>query len=277
MSALEQPESGSKAASRPRPLWLRGLRWHQLAVLAAIAGVLVTAYATGWQRHLSFSTLVNHRDLIVAFVAEHRALGIIAFVALYAAVTAGAIPVGAVLAMIGGFLFGTTMGGLGAMVGSTIGATVLFAIARGALREPLMRNAGPRVTAFAAGFRADAFSYILFMRLMPTPSWLTSMASGALSVRLPIFMAATALGRTPGSFVFALFGAGLGGVISTQEAIYRACLASGADNCRIDIAPKTMLTPTLLAGLIALALLALVPVLAKRLLMRRAAPRPEGP
>ena len=37
---------------------------------------------------------------------------------------------------------------------------------------------------FAAGFRADAFSYILFLRLVPSPSWLTSMASGSLGVRL---------------------------------------------------------------------------------------------
>ena len=182
MSSLEQPDSLSKAASRSRPLWLRGLRWHQLAVLAAIAAVLVTAYATGWQRHLSFATLVNHRDIIVAFVAEHRVLAVLIFVALYAAVTASAIPVGAVLAMIGGFLFGLTVGGFGAMIGSTIGATVLFLVARGALREPLMRNAGPRIEAFAAGFRADAFSYILFLRLIPSPSWFTSMASGSLGV-----------------------------------------------------------------------------------------------
>src|SRR5205085_11687813 len=126
------------------------------------------------------------------------------------------------------------------------------------------------IGSLAAGFRADAFNYILFLRLIPSPSWLTSAAAGSLRVRLSVFVGATALGRVPGSFLFALFGSGLGGIIGAREASYRACLTAGGADCRIDIGPAAVLTPAFLAGLLGLALLALVPVLAKRLQMRRA-------
>ena len=272
MSTLENPTPVPKAAAPRR-------RLPRLIPLVAIAALIVAAYATGWHRQLSLETLVGNRAAIDAFVTTHHVAAVLVFVALYAAVTAGAIPAGAALAMIGGYLFGTVVGGLGAMIGSTLGATALFLIARGAIGEQLTGDARPRLAAFAAGFRADAFSYILFLRLMPTPSWLTSAASGSLGVRLPIFVAATALGRVPGSFVFALFGAGLGSLIGTQEAIYRTCVATSGADCRIEVGPANVLTPTFLAGLVGLALLALVPVLAKRLLMRRdtsVASRPES-
>src|SRR3954464_15633928 len=94
----------------------------RLAPLAAIARASGGLYAMGWHRSLSLETLVGNRAAIDAFVADHRLAAVLAFVALYAAVTAGAVPLGPALAIAGGFLFGTTLGGLGAMVGSTIGA-----------------------------------------------------------------------------------------------------------------------------------------------------------
>ena len=117
---------------------------------------------------------------------------------------------------------------------------------------------------------ADAFSYIVFLRLVPTPSWVTNLMAAVFEVRLRTFIAATVVGRTPGSFTFAFLGVGLGSVIDAQQAAYRACLAAGGDDCRIDFDPANVLTPTLLAALIALGLLALLPVVAKRLRWRRA-------
>jgi len=96
-------------------------------------------------------------------------------------------------------------------------------------------------------------------------------------VRFSTFVAATALGRTPGSFILALLGAGLDSMIASQEAAYRACLAADGLDCRIDFDPANVVTPTLIAALVGLGLLALVPVLARRLLWRRAAIGPERP
>ena len=269
MSA-DQEASPAPDHAGPRPLALR-----RLIPFAALVVLLLAAYATGWHRDLSLETLVRHSAAIEAFIAAHRAVAVLLFIAIYVAGAALAMPAGAVLAVIGGFLFGTLVGGLAAMIGSTAGATIVFAVARGAFGEQLMRRAGPPMARFAAGFRADAFCYVMFLRLVPVPSWLTNLTAALLGVRLKTFAAATALGRTPGSFAFALFGALLSSVIASEAAAYRACLAAGGLDCRVAFEAADVLTPTLLAALIALGLLALAPVALRRLFWRRAAVEPE--
>jgi uncharacterized membrane protein YdjX (TVP38/TMEM64 family) len=258
MSALE--------SSPPRSFALSLLR---IVAFAAIAALFTASYIFGWKQHVSVETLLTHRSTIDNFVSAHPLTALLAFVSLYAAMTAGAIPAGAVLAIIGGLIFGLSIGTLGATIGSTCGATLLFLLVRGLAMGRL--PTGPLTATLATGFRADAFYYILFLRLVPSPSWLTSAASGALGVPVAVFMTATALGRIPGSLVFANFGAGLAQILSSHEAVYKACIAVGGTDCRMHIGPATVLTPTVVASLIGLAVLALVPVLAKRFLRPRIA------
>ena len=256
--AVNQPAS---------PALIRLGRYVPVVLLVA---TIATVYALGWHRTFSLETLVGNRAAIDEFIHRHGAGAVLAYVGLYAMVTTGALPAGGVLAVVGGFLFGTAIGGLGAMIGSTLGASALYSLARSAFGARLVRSAGPRFSAFAAGFRDDAFCYILFLRFVPSPSWLTSVASGALGVRSATFVTATALGRLPGSFVFALFGSGFGGVIAAHETAYTACRAAGAEDCRVSFSPADVLTPAVVTGFIVLALLALGPVVARRFLRRRA-------
>ena len=145
----------------------------------------------------------------------------------------------------------------------------MFLIARSAIGEFLTRRAGPFAARLAEGFRADAFNYLLFLRLVPFPFWLVNLAPALFGVRLSTFVAATAIGILPATVTFAVFGAGLGTVMAAQEAQYSACLAAGRNDCSVDFDASNVLTPTLLAALVALGVLALVPVLARRLWGRR--------
>src|SRR5262245_61728684 len=129
--------------------------------LVLVLFAVTAAYAMGWHHVLSLETVVGNRAAIDAFMNNHRVAAVLAYVGLYAAATAGALPAGAVLAVAGGFLFGTLTGALGATMGSTLGASVLYVLARSAFGERIMRNAGSWLAVFAAGFRADAFYYIL--------------------------------------------------------------------------------------------------------------------
>jgi len=266
-------EPGHNAARR----WRWRVALGRLAPLGLLLGALVLAYAMGWHRSLSLETLVENNTAIDAFIAAHRIAAILTFVVVYAIGAMLAMPAGAVLAVIGGFLFGALTGGAASMIGSTLGATSVFLIARSAFGEKLLRRLGARAESFAAGFRADAFYYVMFLRLVPVPSWFTNLTAALFAVRLPIFVVATAIGRTPGSFLLALFGAGLDSMIASQEIAYRACLADGSLDCRIDFDPANVVTPTLIAALVGLGLLALVPVVARRLLWRRATIGPERP
>jgi uncharacterized membrane protein YdjX (TVP38/TMEM64 family) len=247
-------------------------RWpfRRVLPLAAVGALLIVVYVMGWHRELSLETLIRHRTAIDGFIAAHRLVAILAFIGFYIMVAALSIPAGAWLTITGGFLFGAIVGALAAMVGATIGATVLFLIAQSAAGEHLARCAGARVARFAAGFRADAFNYLLFLRLVPVPFWLVNLVPALLGVRLRTFIGATALGIIPATFIFAFFGAGLDSVIAAQETNYKTCLAAGGLDCRVNFEPASLLTPTLLAAMIGLGLLALVPVLAKRIWWRQA-------
>jgi uncharacterized membrane protein YdjX (TVP38/TMEM64 family) len=242
-----------------------GFSVRRLWPLGMIALLIAVVYAMGWHRHLSLETLIRHRALIDDFVLHHKVTALAAFIGLYIAIAALSIPVGTVMTTIGGFLFGTVIGGLSAVLAATVGATIIFLIARSALGEHLVRRFGPRLARFVEGFRCNAFSYMLFLRLVPFPFWLVNLAPALFGVPLTTFVTATAIGIVPATFAFALFGAGLDSAIAAQEAVRAACLAAGRSDCGVDLRPGIMLTPQLLTALVVLLCVGLIPIIAKRI------------
>ena len=248
------------------------LRLRRFAPLAVIGAVAVLVLAMGWHRELSMENLVRYRTTLDALVVAHGLASLVAFVACYTAVVALSIPGALFLTVSGGILFGTLVGGLASVVGATVGAALIFLIARTACGEHLARRAGPVAARLADGFREDAFSYLLFLRLVPAfPFFLVNLVPALAGVRFVPFVAATALGIVPATFAFASVGAGLDSIIAAQEAAYRACLATGAASCRLDFDLTTAVTPQLLAALVALGVVALIPVAVKKLRARRMA------
>ena len=241
-------------------------RLMPLIVVVLLAGA---AYLILGHGGISLEALVRHRMAIDAFVSEHRVLALLAYIALYIAAVALSLPGAVFLTVTGGFLFGLEVGASAAVIGATTGATLIFLVARTALGEPLLRRAGTRAAQLARGFRDDAFSYLLFLRLVPAfPFFLVNLVPAFAGVRLAPFVAATALGVIPGALVYALAGTGLDSVITAQQAANGDCLAAGRVDCHMVFDAKDVLTPQLIGALIALGLLALVPVVVKRLRAR---------
>ncbi len=248
------------SADRPCSL---SRRLAPLLALLALAGIAYYAFGRGG---LSLEELVRHRTAIDAFVTEHRVLAVLAYVGLYIVAVALSVPGAVFLTVSGGFLFGLAVGASAAVIGATIGATLIFLAARTALGEPLLRRAGPRAVKLAQGFRQDAFSYLLFLRLVPAfPFFLVNLVPAFAGVRLLPFVTATALGVIPGSLVYSLAGKGLDSVIAAQKNSYEACLTAGRADCRMSFDPMDILTPQLIGALVALGLLALAPVIVRRL------------
>jgi uncharacterized membrane protein YdjX (TVP38/TMEM64 family) len=256
------PASGQGAGRSGPP-------FRRLAPLLVIGGLIALAYGLGLHRDISFETLVRNRTAIDQFITHHGVAAVAGYVALYVAVVGLSLPGGAIMTVTGGFLFGPVIGTIAAVAGALVGATVIFLIARSAAGECLTRRAGPFAAKLAEGFRADAFSYLVFLRLVPLPFWLINLAPALFDVRLSTFVAATAIGILPATLTFAVFGAGLGSVIAAQESQYNACLAAGRADCRVDFDLSQVLTPMLLLALGAFALLALVPAIARRIFRRK--------
>ena len=250
---------------------VRSRLWRLLPIVAVV-GLTGLIFATGLHRELSLETLVRYHMALKAFVAQHGFAAFGAFVAIYVAAVALSVPGAVYLTITGGLLFGALWGTLGSFSGALVGATLLFLMARTAIGEHLMRRAGPRAERLAAGFREDAFSYLLFLRLVPVfPFFLVNLVPAVVGVRPAPFVAATAIGILPATFVFSLVGSGLESAIAAQSESYRACVATGSSDCRVAFDIDTALTPSLIAALVGLGVLALIPVAMKRLRARRLA------
>ncbi len=216
-----------------------------IVVLVALIGA---AFALHLDRYLSLDVLRQNRAHLTAFVAEHGLAAGLGYVIAYAGVVALSLPGAAIMTLAGGFLFGVVVGATLTVIGATLGATLLFLIARSAVGDALRERAGPFVARMAEGFSRNAFNYLLFLRLVPVfPFWAVNLAPALLGMRLAQFVVATALGIIPGTIVYSAFGAGLGQIFDT-----------GGD---VDL--KSVFSPTLIAALVGLGLLSLVPVLVR--------------
>jgi uncharacterized membrane protein YdjX (TVP38/TMEM64 family) len=180
-------------------------------------GVLVAAGVALGSHYLTFGALAENRDWLCALVARWGAVAALLYIAIYAILVALSIPVGVILTLAGGYLFGTWLGTFAALVGATLGATGIFLAARAGFGG-LAQRAGPFVGKLEAGFRANAFNYLLVLRLVPIfPFWLVNLVPALVGVRLRSYALATFLGIIPGSFVYAGLGSGLGEIVEQPD------------------------------------------------------------
>ncbi len=232
----------------------KGRLWRRILPLALLAVGLIAFFAFGLHDYLSFDKLHQHRETLVEFVAAHGVLAVILYLLCYATVIAFSLPGGAIMTITGGFLFGTLAGTVYTVLAATVGASVLFLAARTALGDLLRAKAGPAVRKMEAGFRENALSYLLALRLIPLfPFWLVNLVPALLGVPFRVYLIGTFFGIIPGCFVFASVGNGLGTVFA----------AGRTPDINIIFAPE------ILIPIIGLALLALAPVAYKKYFPKR--------
>lgn len=190
----------------------------KIAVLAALVlGVASFFYFDLWA-FLSFEYLKQNRDRLLEYTHANYATAVVIFIGVYIAQTAFSLPGGLILTLAGGFLFGSILGTLFVNIGATTGATLAFLAARYVLRDWVQRRFGGKLEALQSGFEQNAASYLLTLRLIPLfPFFLVNLAAGITRVKTGTYVAATALGIIPGSFVYAYAGRQLGGIDSPAE------------------------------------------------------------
>jgi uncharacterized membrane protein YdjX (TVP38/TMEM64 family) len=191
------------------------------ALVATIfIAVLVAFFAFGGPRYLSPGELDAHRDALLAFAATHPiAAPAIAF-ASYALTVALGLPGGLVFSLACGMLFGRVGGTLVAVCGETAGATLAFIAARHLFADAARARLGATGARIDAQIRCHAFSYLLFVRLVPVfPFFVVNVAPAFTTIPLATYVAATFIGAIPATFVYASLGETLGRAATLAEAL----------------------------------------------------------
>jgi uncharacterized membrane protein YdjX (TVP38/TMEM64 family) len=246
-------------------------RWLPIMILV---GLMATGYAMGWHKYLTFKTIGVNYEALQTFISNNFVLALAAYMAIYIAAVALSAPGGLVMTLAGGLLFGWKAALPATVVAATIGATILFLIARSSLGDALAAKAGASVAKLRDGFKENALSYLLFLRLVPVfPFFLVNIAPALLGVPLRTYVFGTFFGIIPGTAAFSVAGSGLGSVVEAQNKVYADCLAAnpnGAEaDCPYTIDTSALVTPELVAAFILLGVVALIPVALKYLRGRR--------
>ena len=221
----------------------------KLWIALALVALLLALRFSGLGEWLSFDTLARHRVTLSGWVSGHPMLSAGAFVAIYTVVAALALPGAVWLTLGGGFLFGAALGTALTVAGATMGATLLFLFAQRVFGADALQKLGPKAEGLARGIQANAWSYLLVLRLVPLfPFFLVNLVPAFCGIRPAVFIVTTGLGIIPGTAVFALSGAGLGRVLD----------AGGMPSL------SGILTPEIIAALCGLAALALLAIPLKK-------------
>jgi uncharacterized membrane protein YdjX (TVP38/TMEM64 family) len=218
-------------------------------VMATVIAVAIGAFVYfDLGQFLSLTALKEHRDTLLSFTEANYVSSAGLFILAYIVVTGLSLPGAVILTLAGGFLFGSLFGTLFVNLGATTGATLAFLTARYLLRDWVEQKFGKWLGPVQQGFTNNAFSYLMTLRLIPLfPFFVVNLVSGLTRMNVGTYVAATALGIIPGSFVYAYAGRQLGTINSLKE----------------------IASPNVIGAFVLLGLLALVPTVYNKFKVRQ--------
>jgi uncharacterized membrane protein YdjX (TVP38/TMEM64 family) len=190
-------------------------RWGLFFLLSGLLGLFLYFRL---YRYLSFENLKLHRMILINWAHQHFFQAISSFMAIYTLTVAISVPGAAFLTLVAGFLFGPLAGTIAVILSATLGAFIIFLAVDLALREWVIQKTAKWNRSMENGFQDNAFSYLLFLRLVPLfPFWLVNIIPALLGVSKYTFVSATILGIIPGAFVYVMMGNGLGHVLDLRD------------------------------------------------------------
>ena len=218
--------------------------------------IILVAAVVGYftlRDYLSFQTLADNRDALLAFRDSNYVLTVAAFIVLYIVIVAFSLPGATIATLTGGFLFATFPGALYNVIGATIGATAIFTAARMGLGASLgakLEGSEGAVKKIKDGIDENQWSMLFLIRLVPVvPFFVANLVPAFLEVKTYRFVITTFLGIIPGAVVFTSVGAGLGEVFASGE----------TPNLSVIWAPEVILP------ILGLCVLAALPIIIKAL------------
>ncbi|MBJ7485797.1 VTT domain-containing protein [Brevundimonas sp.] len=195
-------------------------RIRRFAPLIILVGVIALIFGMGWNRYLSLETLRVHGGALTAFAHDRYILCLLALMAIFTIATASVVPGVFFVTITAGYLFGPWVGGGATSIAATLGALIVYAVARSALgqslRQKAERDAGLMARVCAA-IDKDTFWYVLASRLaVVVPFHMINIAAGVMAVRLTPYTVATVIGLLPAHIIYCWIGSRLSTLLATD-------------------------------------------------------------
>lgn len=190
--------------------------------LPLIVILSVAAFGAFFLRdYLTFETLRDNREALLAYRDNNYLLTVATFIAVYILIVGFSLPGATIATLAGGFLFATFPGVLFNVTGATIGATAIFMAARWGLGEKLaakMDSSEGTVKKIKSAIDENQWEALFLTRLVPAvPFFVANLIPALVGVSLFRFVVSTFFGIIPGGLVYTSVGAGLGEVFARGE------------------------------------------------------------
>lgn len=188
--------------------------------LAMLLLMIMTVYASGILDYVSLETIQSQRLYLIDLVAQYPVVAGAVFMMAYIIAVALSLPIASLLTLLGGFLFGLFAGTIMIVSSATIGATIIFLIAKSAVGESLRHRAGPFYNKVADNMNDNAIQYMFFTRLVPVvPFFIANILPALFNIKLRDFMITTFFGIIPGTAVYVNIGQGLATIESLGDLV----------------------------------------------------------
>ena len=155
-------------------------------------------------------TLFNYLGIIQDYISKNFFISFLLFTFSYCFLIICNFPAASLLSLIGGFLFGTWFGGIGIIIGGTIGSFIVFLVAKSFFHDYISKKLLNRYKFINNYFQKNDLELMLLIRLIPgIPFFAQNLILAGLGAERLKFFFTTLLGLSPWAIIFASIGRGL--------------------------------------------------------------------
>ena len=211
----------------------------KLLFLVSVLLIFFLAYRYNVISNLNLENLKEKRALFKSLYQENPFKITFIFSLIYIFSVAASLPVGAILTLSGGAIFGTFHGSIIVVLSATIGATLAFFSGRFLFRESLEKKYGQYIHKFNDELIKNELRYILSLRLVPIiPFFVQNIVLGLTRVSLKSFFLGSMLGMAPVSIIFIHAGSQLSQINHVSEILSTEIMGSLGLLAIVIIAPN---------------------------------------
>ena len=186
--------------------FLKAILFFWGLILITVVSLLTSVL---FYRYLSLDIFFSNIEYFTNYIEKLGIISILVYFFIYVFVVTFSLPAASILSIIGGYLFGTFLGGVLAFLSALSGASILFLMVKAGFRNTVTNKLGnyPAFSNVEFGIIQNQYRYLFFMRFMPIfPFWVVNLAPAVLGISFKVFFITTSLGILPGTFIIAAIG-----------------------------------------------------------------------
>jgi uncharacterized membrane protein YdjX (TVP38/TMEM64 family) len=171
-------------------------------------------------------TLFIYLGIIQDYIDKNFFISFLLFTFSYCFLIICNFPAASLLSLIGGFLYGTWVGGISIIIGGTIGSFIVFLVAKSFFHDYISKKLLNKYKFINNYFKKNDLELMFLIRLIPgIPFFAQNLILAGLGAKRSKFFLTTLLGLSPWAIIFASIGRGLEEIFIEDQELSFALIA----------------------------------------------------